>query len=89
MSKKERKREQKPWITLGLIKSINKKRSLFKQLKKLKAKNKNADEVYKKYKYYNDMINKLKKKCKRDHYQNYLMKMRPIPKRSGMESTDF
>ena len=71
LSKKEIKRAQKPWITLGLIKSINKKRSLFKQLKKLKAKNKDADEVHKKYKYYNDMINKLKKKCKRDHYQNY------------------
>ena len=71
LSKKEVKRAQKPWITLGLIKSISKKRSLFKQLKNLKIKNKNADEVHKKYKYYNDMINKLKKKCKRDYYQNF------------------
>ena len=71
LSKKERKREQKPWITLGLTKSISKKRSLFKQLKKLKLKNKNTDEVHKKYKYYNDTINKLKIKCKRDYYQNY------------------
>ena len=71
ISKKERKREQKPWITLGLIKSISKKRSLFKQLKKLKLKNKNADEIHKLSKYYNDTINKLKIKCKRDYYQNY------------------
>ena len=71
LSKKERKREQKPWITLGLIKSISKKRSLFKKLKKLKLKNKNADEIHKLYKYYNDTINKLKIKCKRDYYQTY------------------
>ena len=71
LSKKERKREHKPWITLGLIKSISKKRSLFKQLKKLKLKNKNTDEVYSKYKYYNSTIKKLKTKCKRDYYQNY------------------
>ena len=38
LSKKEKKRERKPWITLGLTKSISKKRSLFKQLKKLKLK---------------------------------------------------
>ena len=34
-------------------------------------KNKNIDEIYKKYKFYNDTINKLKRKCKRDFYQNY------------------
>ena len=64
LSKKERKRLHKPWITQGLIKSISKKRSLFEKIKKLKLKNKSTDEVFKIYKTYNDMINKLKKKCK-------------------------
>ena len=71
LSKKERKRLHKPWINQGLIKSISKKRSLFEKIKKLKLKNKGTDEVYKIYKTYNDMINKLKKKCKRDYYQNF------------------
>ena len=71
MTKKEIKRTRKPWITQGLIKSIGKKRSLFKKFKDLKLKNKSIDEVHKNYKFYNDTINKLKKKCKRDYYQNY------------------
>ena len=41
LSKKERKRLQKPWITQGIIKSISKKRSLFEKIKKLKLKNRN------------------------------------------------
>ncbi len=71
LTKKELKRKQNPWITQGLIKSISKKRTLFVKLKKDKLKNKNTDEIHKLYKYYNDTINKLKKKCKRDYYQNY------------------
>ena len=74
LTKKELKRNQKPWITQGLIKSISKKRSLFVKIKKLKLKHKNIDETYKMYKYYNDTINKLKKKCKRDYYQEYFNK---------------
>lgn len=71
MTKKEIKLKQNPWMTQGLLKSISKKRLLFKKLKGLIDKNKNTDNVHKKYKTYNDMINKLKKKCKRDYYQNY------------------
>ncbi len=74
LTKKEVKRKQNPWITQGLIKSISKKRSLFVKIKKLKSKNNNTDDIYKLYKYYNDTINKLKKKCKRDYYQNYFNK---------------
>ena len=71
LSKKENKLKQKPWLTKGLLKSISKKRSLFKKFKNLKVKDKNSSDVYKLYKRYNDTINKLKKKCKRDFYQNY------------------
>ena len=61
MTKKEIKLKQNPWMTQGLLKSISKKRQLFKKLKGLIDKNKNIDNVHKKYKTYNDMINKLKK----------------------------
>ena len=61
-------------ITQGLIKSISKKRALFVKIKKLKSKNKNTDEVFKLYKVYNNTINKLKRKCKRDFYQEYFNK---------------
>ena len=71
LTKKEVKRKHNPWITKGLIKSISKKRTLFVKIKKLKCKNKSCDETFKLYKYYNNTINKLKKKCKRDYYQNY------------------
>ena len=71
LSKREVKLKHNPWLTTGLLKSIQKKRTLFLKLKKLKIANKNADDVHKKYKSYNDLINKLKKKCKKDYYQNY------------------
>ena len=74
LTKKELKRKEKPWITQGLIKSISKKRSLFVKFKKLKFKNSNTEEVFRLYKHYNDTINKLKRKCKRDYYQNYFTK---------------
>ena len=65
MSKKEKRLKHSPWMTKGLLKSISKKRSLFKSLKKLKEKNKNADDIHKKYRTYNNMINKLKKKVQK------------------------
>ena len=74
LTKKEIKRKQKPWITQGLIKSISKKRALFVKIKKLQTKNRNTDEVFKLYKIYNNTINKLKRKCKRDFYQDYFNK---------------
>ena len=74
LTKKEVKRKKKPWITQGLIKSISKKRALFVKMKKLQIKNRNTDEVFKLYKIYNNTINKLKRKCKRDFYQEYFNK---------------
>ena len=71
LTKKELKREKKPWITQGLIKSTSIKRSLLNQIKKLKLKNKSTDAIFIQYKHYNNTINKLKKKCKRDYYLNY------------------
>ena len=70
LSKKEKKIKEKPWITTGLLKSISKKRMLFKKFKQDKFKNKESS-TYQQYKTYNDCINKLKKICKKDYYQKY------------------
>ena len=70
LSNKEKKLLQKPWLTSGILKSISKKRSLFKQFKNDKFKNKNST-TYEQYKIYNDNINKLKRICMKDYYQNF------------------
>ena len=74
LTKKELKRSKKPRITNGLIKSASKKRSLLNKIKKMKCNNEDTNEIFKKYKFYNVTINKLKRKCKRDYYQNYFNK---------------
>ena len=70
LSKKEKKLLDKPWLTSGLLKAISKKRSLFKQFKNEKQKDKQG-ETYKLYKAYTGHINKLKRICMRDHYQKF------------------
>ena len=70
LSKKEKKLLLKPWLTPGILKSANKKRSLFKQFKNDKFKNKES-EVYKQYKVYTDSINKLKRLSRTNHWQKY------------------
>ena len=70
LSKKEKKLLGKPWLTTGLLKSISKKRALFKQFKNDKFKDKTSN-IYQQYKTYTDTINKLKKICMKDHYQKY------------------
>ena len=71
LSNKEKKLLQKPWLTSGLLKSISKKRALFKQFKTEKLKNKDSSATYQQYKIYNDNINKLKRICMKDHYQKF------------------
>ena len=56
LSNKEKKLLQKPWLTSGLLKSISKKRALFKQFKNEKLKNKGSSATYQQYKIYNDNI---------------------------------
>ena len=43
LSKKETKTSQKPWLTPGLLKSISRKRSLFKKFKNEKFKDKESE----------------------------------------------
>ena len=73
LSKKEKKLLEKPWLTAGILKSISTKRSLFKQFKNEKFRNKTSN-TYLKYKTHNDYVNKLKRICFKDHYQSYFKK---------------
>ena len=72
LSKKEKKIADKPWLTTGILKSISKKRALFKKFKSEKFKDKSSD-VYKKYKYHNDQICKLKRISKALHDKKYFL----------------
>ena len=65
LSKKEKKLLGKPWLTAGLLKSISKKRALFKKFKNDKLKNKDSD-TYQQYKLYTTQINRLKKICMKE-----------------------
>ena len=63
-----------PWMTQGILKSISKKKKLFEKFKGLKLKGKDTIETYSQYKTYNDMINKLVKRCKKDYFYQYFKK---------------
>ena len=71
LTKKEKNLKKKPWLTSGLLTSINRKRSLFNQLKDEKMKNKNTFETYQKYKLHRDRINSLKRLSKRNFYRKF------------------
>ena len=72
LSKKELKTAKKPWLTKGLLISISRKRKLFKKFKNDKLKNIEGD-TFKEYKSCNDMINRLKKLSKKNHFNNYFL----------------
>ena len=71
LSKKEIKLKKKPWLTMGLLKSISKKRALYSKFRNDKLKNKNTELSFGQYKDYNDLLNKLKRKSKRNFYHKY------------------
>ena len=66
LSNKEKKTRRKPWLTKGILTSINKKRKLFK-----KYKSSHIQETYDKYKIYRDLLNTLCKKSKKMYYKSY------------------
>ena len=72
LSKKEKRILQNPWITPGILKSISTKRTLFRKFKSDKFKDKEST-IFKQYKTHNDCINKLKRICKKDHFQKYFL----------------
>ena len=78
LTKREINISQKPWLTKGILTSINIKRKLFKTYK-----NTNQNEIYTRYKKYRDLLNSLIRKSKKSHYKVYFEKILEIPKRRG------
>ena len=66
----------KPWITKGILKSISIKNKYYRKF--LKAKEPN---LYKKYKYYRDLINHLIRKSKKSYYASYFEKFKKNSKK--------
>ncbi len=70
------KQRLKPWITKGILKSIAVKNKYYKRF----LKTKNLD-IYKKYKYYRDLINHLIRKSKKSYYATYFEKFQKNSKK--------
>ena len=72
----KRNRNVNPWITQGLIKSINKKQKLYKAWKKsISHKNKEGNlEMYTKYKECRKIVSNLIKREKKNYYANEFKK---------------
>ena len=67
-SRKERKIRSKPWISRGLLKSIQTKNRLFKQL----LRNRDNSILSSKYKTYRNTLNRLLRRAKSDYYYSVL-----------------
>ena len=66
LTKKEAKRQKKPWITKGILTSIGEKNKLLKKFIKT------GDQLtYCRYKTYRDNLNHLIRKSKKKHYTQY------------------
>ena len=61
--------KQSPWITLGLLKSVRTKDTLYKQLKRTDPKSASYAKLEKKLKEYRSLLNNLIRKTKRDYYK--------------------
>ena len=67
-SRKERKIRSKPWISRGLLKSIQTKNRLFKQL----LRNRDNSILSSKYKTYRNTLNRLLRRAKSNYYHSVL-----------------
>ena len=65
-SRKERKIRSKPWISRGLLKSIQTKNRLFKQL----LRNRDNAILRSKYKTYRNTLNRLLRRAKSNYYHS-------------------
>ena len=69
LNKKQRKFQQKPWITKGIQNAIEKKNRLFKKYIKCGDSNKNI--FHEEYKTYRNSLSTLLKQSKKSYYNNY------------------
>ena len=80
LSKKECRFLSKPWITMGLRKSIYTKNNMYKKFLKSKS-----IYTHAKFKLYRNKLNHLLKISKRKYYNNYFLKTLVIVKKYGKE----
>ena len=69
LNKKQRKFQQKPWITKGIQNAIEKKNRLFK--KYIKGGDCNKNIFHQEYKAYRNSLSTLLKQSKKSYYNNY------------------
>lgn len=72
----KRKQPMKPWITMGVLKSIKKRDKLHKKIKA----NTNNDNIKEEYTKYRNICNRLIKQLKKDYYEREFCKSTGNPK---------
>lgn len=81
ITKKQKKRDLKPWITKGILKSMSIRDKLLKKF--IKAKNQDSKTLlHSKYKSYRNRITDLLRVSKKLHYQNFFNLNSKNPKRT-------
>ena len=70
LSLKEMKSSNKPWLTKGILKSINKKNAIYRKF--IRVKNLHSKDIYRlEFKRYKSMINRLTRINKSEYYQTF------------------
>ena len=85
MTKKEFKQTRKPWITSGILKSIQRKNRLFNKYVKSKDKETKIN-LHEEYKILRNRINTLIYFSKKEYYSKYFDQYSTISKKSGKVS---
>ena len=62
----------KPWLTKGMMTSVKKRISSIENSSELDIYNEEITVIYKQFKTYQNIINKLTKISKGNHYQEYI-----------------
>ena len=70
LTKKQTKHASKPWITTAIRKSLQVRDKILKKFIRLKDKS-SRDLLYSKYKQYRNLIVKLIRMSKNNHFKNY------------------
>ena len=70
MSNKEKKLQSKPWITKGILTSINAKNRIYRKYCKTKIQN-TKEELYNSFKFHRNTLNKLTRLRKANRYCSY------------------
>ena len=68
LSKKDKKAMKKPWITKGILKSIEKKNRIYRKCIRTKNATK-KEELYNLFKSYRNSLNKITRLSKANHYK--------------------